>query len=333
MVVVDFRITTVGAALAAIVCGGGAVVVFQPLEARPVLEHASCVSAVGFTPSPSALVIPCKGASRQSLPPFHQIGFTGAGRSKSARPVVGLFLGKTHALMLLVFTVVTPVRLHQDGIDLFGVDHADLIPHRFDHASDAQVFDAAQHSLAAAGDEVHRRVAEGGVGESDPVELFVDELRDAGIGQGGQLGGVGHPAADVFVHPQLQGVVEGALSEEDEIVVAGEVFEQEPQFPQGVDGDEMGVINDGDDELAFVMELARGVDEAGFAFVIIAVGFQFEGFTEQAQHGVPGVEAAVDHGGDPFFLVCDGGWRFSKRFSRCRVHRAGRRGRPAGCGL
>lgn len=65
----------------------------------------------------------------------------------------------------------------------------------------------------------------------------------------------------------------------------------------------MGVVDDGDDEFAFVVKLAHGGDEAGFAFMIIAVGFQFEGFAEQAQHGVPGVEAAVDHGGDPFFLV------------------------------
>ena len=100
---------------------------------------------------------------------------------KSTRPVVGLFLGKTHALMLLVFTVVTPVWLHQDGVDLFGVDHADLIPHRFDHASDAEVFDTAQDALAAATDEVHCRFAEGGVGESDPVELFVDELGDTRV--------------------------------------------------------------------------------------------------------------------------------------------------------
>ena len=39
-------------------------------------------------------------------------------------------------------------------------------------------------------------------------------------------------------------MVEGGLPEEDEIVIAGEVLEQEPQFPQGVDGDEMGVINE-----------------------------------------------------------------------------------------
>ena len=100
MVVVDFRITTAGAALAAIVCGGGAVVISpKTVEARPVLEHASCVSAGGFTPSPSAWL------SLGRLPPgraflrftkFSQIvlllGWVSS--SKSARPVVGLFLGK-----------------------------------------------------------------------------------------------------------------------------------------------------------------------------------------------------------------------------------------------
>ncbi len=128
MVVVDFRITTSGVALA-VVPSGSCAVFSKTLEARPVLEHASCVSAVGFTPSPSALVIPQTVASRQSLPPFHQIFLNGPPVRmaivylKSAWPVVGLFFGKTDALMLLVFAVVTPVRLHQDGIDLFGVDH------------------------------------------------------------------------------------------------------------------------------------------------------------------------------------------------------------------
>jgi hypothetical protein len=186
MVVVDFRITTSGVALA-VVPSGSCAVFSKTLEARPVLEHASCVSAVGFTPSPSALVIPQTVASRQSLPPFHQIFLNGPPVRmaivylKSAWPVVGLFFGKTDALMLLVFAVVTPVRLHQDCVNLFRIHHADLIPHRFDHASDAEVFDTAQDALAAATDEVHCRFAEGGVGESDPVELFVDELGDTRV--------------------------------------------------------------------------------------------------------------------------------------------------------
>jgi len=50
--------------------------------------------------------------------------------------------------MLFVFAVVTPVRPHQDGVDLFGIHHANLVPHRFDHGSDAEVFDAAPFSSA-----------------------------------------------------------------------------------------------------------------------------------------------------------------------------------------
>lgn len=79
MVVVDFRITTAGAALAAIVCGGGAVVISpKTVEARPVLEHASCVSAGGFTPSPSAWLFdslrsPLRGCTACSLSPYGRL--------------------------------------------------------------------------------------------------------------------------------------------------------------------------------------------------------------------------------------------------------------------
>jgi len=39
--------------------------------------------------------------------------------------------------------VLSPVGLHEDGVDLFEVDGFGLVAHGFDEGSDAEVFDAA----------------------------------------------------------------------------------------------------------------------------------------------------------------------------------------------
>lgn len=48
-----------------------------------------------------------------------------------------------------------------------------------------------------------------------------------------------------------------------------------------------------------MVELAGGVDEAGFAFVVVAVCFEVEGLAEEPEDVVPAVEGAVDDGVDP----------------------------------
>ena len=67
----------------------------------------------------------------------------------------------------------------------------------------------------------------------------------------------------------------------------------------------MGVVYDWDDVFPFCVEGAGFADEAGFASMVAAVGFELEGVAEEAQHVVPGVEGAVDDGGDPVFRA---GW-------------------------
>lgn len=61
----------------------------------------------------------------------------------------------------------------------------------------------------------------------------------------------------------------------------------------------MGVVYYRDEEFAFLVELAGGVDEAGFAFVVVAGGFEVKGLAEEAQDIVPAVEGAVDDGDEP----------------------------------
>jgi len=70
----------------------------------------------------------------------------------------------------------------------------------------------------------------------------------------------------------------------------------------------MGVIDDGNDGFAFVVEVAGFGDEACFASMVIAVYVDLHGLAKEAQEAGPGVEGAVDDGGDPLFgVVVDDG--------------------------
>ena len=60
-------------------------------------------------------------------------------------------------------------------------------------------------------------------------------------------------------------------------MVARKVLKQEAEFAEGFDGDEVGVIDDGDDVFAFAVKGASFGDEPSFAFVVGAVGFEVEG--------------------------------------------------------
>jgi len=93
------------------------------------------------------------------------------------------------------------------------------------------------------------------------------------------------------------------LSDEDEVVVFGEVFEEEAEFTEGFDGDEVGIVYNWYEEFSFGVEVAGFGDESGFAFVIGAVVVEVEGLAEETEDVVPGVKGAVDDGGDPVLLV------------------------------
>jgi hypothetical protein len=51
------------------------------------------------------------------------------------------------------------------------------------------------------------------------------------------------------------------MANQDQIVRAGEVFAQEPEFAEAVRGHEMGVINDGDEHFTGAMDAEGLLDE------------------------------------------------------------------------
>jgi hypothetical protein len=136
------------------------------------------------------------------------------------------------------------------------------------------------------------------VGQGDGVELGEDEVGHVVGGQPGDEDGVGHAALDVVVWGQRKRGQETGLGDEDEVVVLGKVLEEQAQAAQVVDLDEMGVVDDGREHLAGVVDAMGFLDEALLATDIPTVGVDLEGLAEDAQDAVIGVQGAVDDGGD-----------------------------------
>ena len=119
---------------------------------------------------------------------------------------------------------VTPVGLEKDFVDLGGVDGFGLIPDRFDHGTDAEVFGGSENAFTGAVDEVEGRFGEGGMRESDEVELGVDEFGDVIGGEGLEFGGVGDAGEDVAVDLESEGGLKFGVTEEEEVMIFGEIF-------------------------------------------------------------------------------------------------------------
>jgi hypothetical protein len=64
-------------------------------------------------------------------------------------------------------------------------------------------------------------------------------------------------------------------------VVFGEVFEEETKFVKGIGWQQMGVINDGNDEFSTGVEVASFGDEASLAFMIGAIGIDLHGVAQE----------------------------------------------------
>ena len=114
---------------------------------------------------------------------------------------------------------------------------------------------------------------------------------------------VGDAGADFLVDGQGQGLQQRRLADEDQVVRAGKVLAEQAQFAQAIGGHEMGVVNDGDEHLAGAMDAEGLLDQQAFAVMVVALELDLEGFAEDAQRVVIGVQRAVDDGRDHAFGV------------------------------
>jgi YD repeat-containing protein len=139
--------------------------------------------------------------------------------------------------------VLSPVGLDEHAVDLLDVNGAGLRAHGFDECGQAEVAGAAQEAFGSAHHEGEGVLREGVVSESGVVELLEDERLDGFRSQAWHHHGVGDARADLFVDRQAEGLQQRRLSDEHEVVRAGEVFEEQAQLAQAVGLHQVGVID------------------------------------------------------------------------------------------
>ena len=129
--------------------------------------------------------------------------------------------------------------LEEDGVDLLEVDDIGAVTNGLDHGANAEVFDGPEGAFGTSGDEVDGLFGKGGVGKPDAFKLAVDVAGEVLGGEGLEIGAVCDAGLEVLVWPKLQGGVEQWLTDQDEVVVLGKVFEEKAELSKCFDGDEV----------------------------------------------------------------------------------------------
>jgi len=200
-------------------------------------------------------------------------------------------------------TVFPPMGLDEDAVDLFEVHNAGLVADGFDEGSQTKIAGASQQAFTGTDNEGQGFRGEGVVTQAGAVELIQNELFDRFGSQTREQGRVGDAGADFLVDGQAQGLEQRRLAQKRQTMGAWEVLAEEAQFAQAIGGHEMGVVNNGHEHFAGAMDAEGLLDQQAFAVVVAALELDLEGFAEDAQSVVIGVEGAVDHLGDQAFGV------------------------------
>ncbi len=208
--------------------------------------------------------------------------------------------------------------LDEDAVDLFEVHDAGLVANGFDEGSQTEIAGAAQETFTGADDERQRIGREGIVAQAGAIQLVHDKLLDGFGSQAGEEGRVSDAGADFLVDGQGQGLQQRRLADEDQVVRAGKVFAQEPEFAEAVRRHEMGVINDGNQHLAGAVDAEGLLHEQAFAVMVAALKLDLKGFAEDAERVVIGVQRAVDDGRDHAFGVVRQERLFQNTFAGAR---------------
>ena len=190
-----------------------------------------------------------------------------------------------------------PVGLQEDAVDVVDVDGFVGAADGLDQAADAEVAGLAQDAVGGADDEIDGGAGEGVVSESDAVEFAEDEVAHViGIEAFGD-DGVGDAAFDVLVDAEVEGGEQAGPADEDEVVVFGEVLEEQAQLAQVGQVHEVGVVEDGGHGFAGVVEAEGLLDESAFTFKRRAFELDAEGVAEDFDGVGVGMKSARD-GGD-----------------------------------
>ena len=134
--------------------------------------------------------------------------------------------------------------------------------------------------------------------QRDGVELAVDEALHVVGREPLHEDGVGHPRLDIVVRAELQRRQQPGLRDQDEVVVLGEILEEQAQPPQVPHVDEVRVVDDRREHLARVVDATGLLDQPLLAADDSAASVDLKRVAQDAQHAVVGVQRAIDDGGD-----------------------------------
>ena len=194
-----------------------------------------------------------------------------------------------------------PVGLHQDAVDVVDVDGFVGAPDGLDHTADAEVAGLAQDAVGGAHDQIDRRLSEGVVAKADAVEFAQDEVaHEVGAKAFGD-DGVGDAALDILVDAEVEVGEEAGPTDENEVVIFGEVLEEQSELAQVGQVHEVGVVEDGGQRFAGVIQAEGLFDESAFAFEGGVVELDTKSFAQNFDRVGVGVQRARD-GGDEVLI-------------------------------
>jgi len=107
----------------------------------------------------------------------------------------------------------------------------------------------AQDAVGGADDEVDGRSGESVVAKSDAVEFAPDKVAQSVGAEAFGDDGVSDTAFDVLIDAEVEGGEKTGLADEDEVVVFGELFEEQPQLAEVGHVHEVGVVEDSGQDL------------------------------------------------------------------------------------
>jgi len=108
--------------------------------------------------------------------------------------------------------------LQEDFVDLFEIDNFGVVADGLDEGGDDEVAGSAQEAFGGADDEGESVLGEGIVTEAGPIELIEDKPLDGFGREARQECRVSDPGSDFLVDGQGQGLEEGGLGDEHEIM-------------------------------------------------------------------------------------------------------------------
>jgi hypothetical protein len=195
------------------------------------------------------------------------------------------------------------VGLNEDTVDLFKIHDAGLVARSLNQGTHAKIAGAAQETVAGAYEESEGLWGEGIMAKAAAVELVEEEAFHDLWGQGSQESGVGDTGADFLVDGEAEGLEQRRLSDKHEVMRTREVLTEQAELAQAVTGHEMGVINDGNEQLSGTVETEGMSHQKAFAVMIASFKLNLKGLAEDTQGIVVGMQGAVDHGCDHAFGI------------------------------